>query len=120
MTRLSNYGAIYLQIQKHFEEDIASGRIKPGEKIDPIRTLAQRFKVNPNTIQKSLAELERNGLIYTDRTNGKFVTEDIEIINELKISLIQELVDNFMDSVIRLDFSKNETLELLKKSWEVD
>ena len=104
MSTLSGSSAIYLQIQKHFETEIAAGRMAPGSKIDSIRALAVTYKVNPNTIQKSLQELERSGLIYTDRTNGKFVTEDKVIIKELNVKLAKSLIASFFRNVSTSSF----------------
>lgn len=118
MNQLTGSSAIYLQIQRHFETEIASGRLKPGEKIDSIRSLAVIFKVNPNTIQKSLQELERDGLIYTDRTNGKFVTEDQALIKNLNKKLAKGLLHSFMTEAKKLDFTLSEIKTLLEEVWE--
>ena len=79
--------AIYRQIIEYFELEIASGRLNAGDRIESIRALALFFKVNPNTVQKALNELERDGLIETDRTNGKFVTDKKDIIKKLRSEL---------------------------------
>ena len=71
---------IYTQLLEELKRRIVSGYYKPGEKLMPVRELAQEAKVNPNTMQKALVELEELGLIYTERTNGKFVTEDEKLI----------------------------------------
>lgn len=118
MARLSSSSAIYLQIQKFFEVEIASGRLKPGQKLETIRNLAMEFKVNPNTIQKSLQELERQDLIYTDRTNGKFVTEDLEEIENLNKKLIQELITSFTLSAQNLGMELETVELLLRNTWK--
>lgn len=118
MSTLSGSSAIYLQIQKHFETEIAAGRMAPGSKIDSIRALAVTYKVNPNTIQKSLQELERSGLIYTDRTNGKFVTEDKVIIKELNVKLAKSLIGSFVVESKKLGFTLKEIEKLLEEAWE--
>lgn len=118
MARLSSSSAIYLQIQKFFEVEIASGRLKPGQKLETIRNLAMEFKVNPNTIQKSLQELERQDLIYTDRTNGKFVTEDLEEIEKLNKKLIQELITSFTLSAQNLGMELETVELLLRNTWK--
>ncbi|NLW14774.1 MAG: GntR family transcriptional regulator [Erysipelothrix sp.] len=118
MKKLSGSSAIYLQIQHYFETEIASGRLSPGTKIDSIRALAVEFSVNPNTIQKSLLELERDDLLVTDRTNGKFVTEDENIIKALKIKLEKDLVQNFVRQSQSLGIEKNKIIEIINESWE--
>ena len=76
----NNEVPIYLQIVEIVMKDITNGILKGGEKIPSVREYAMKFTVNPNTIVKSLQILEENKLIYTDRTNGKFVTKDTNII----------------------------------------
>lgn len=110
--------AIYRQLIEHFELEIASGRLEKGARIDSIRDLALQFKVNPNTVQKALSELERDGLILTDRTNGKFVTEDTELINKLAHNLANSIVEVFVDSTKTLGLDKNEAIALVDDSWE--
>ncbi|NMB17885.1 MAG: GntR family transcriptional regulator [Erysipelothrix sp.] len=110
---------IYRQIIDYFELEIASGSLEPGEKIDSIRNLAQQFKVNPNTVQKALLELERDNYIYTDRTNGKFVTENEEIITGLKKMLIERFATEFIKGISRLGFTKEEVLHMVSEAWEV-
>ena len=118
ISKLTGTSAIYLQIQRHFEAEIASGRLQPGSKIDSIRSLAVTFQVNPNTIQKSLQELERDGLIYTDRTNGKFVTDDVVLIKSLNKKLVKELLSSFMNEAKKLDISIEEIQEVLNEMWK--
>lgn len=110
---------IYRQIIDYFELQIASGSLEPGEKIDSIRNLAQQFKVNPNTVQKALLELERDNYIYTDRTNGKFVTENEEVITGLKKMLIERFATEFIEGISRLGFTKEEVLLMVSEAWEV-
>ena len=68
----------------YIKTDIISGNIKSGDKLPSVREYASMFKVNPNTMQKALIELENLGLIYTERTNGKFVTTDKKVIEKAK------------------------------------
>ncbi len=112
--------AIYRQIIDYFESEIASGRLAPGEKIEPIRGLAMLFKVNPNTVQKALRELEWNNLLFTDRTNGKFVTQDEERIKELRECLAKTTIDDFLNAVQKLNIDLDSVLELIKKEWNVE
>lgn len=109
---------IYQQIIEYFETEIGSGRLKAGDRIESIRSLALKFKVNPNTVQKSLNELERDHLIYTDRTNGKYVSEDKKLINELRQNLIRRLgkTVSLQAKTMGLDFE--ETMKLIKEVWE--
>lgn len=71
---------IYLQIMEHIQTDIIAGTYLPGEKLPSVRELASEAGVNPNTMQKALSELENSGLIHTERTSGRFITDDPEVI----------------------------------------
>ncbi|AZK43546.1 GntR family transcriptional regulator [Erysipelothrix piscisicarius] len=110
---------IYRQIIEYFELEIASGRLNAGDRIESIRALALFFKVNPNTVQKALNELERDGLIETDRTNGKFVTDKQEIIKKLRSELGRRYSVVFVEKTKTLGLDLEETISLLKNEWEV-
>ena len=79
-----NERPIYVQLVEKIRLEIISGRLKSGERLPSVRELALTARVNPNTMQKALVELENEGLVYTQRTNGKFVTEDKKIIEKIK------------------------------------
>lgn len=106
---------IYAQILEVIQLRIVSGRYRPGEKIPSVRDLAAEAGVNPNTMQKALSELERNGLVETQRTSGRMVTEDMEMIQETRSKLAREQVSEFIDKMKELGFSKEEVVELLEK-----
>ncbi|HEY4537978.1 MAG TPA: GntR family transcriptional regulator [Erysipelothrix sp.] len=118
MLRRESSVAVYRQIMEYFEFEIASGRLSAGDRIDSIRALALFFKVNPNTVQKALAELERDQLIFTDRTNGKFVTEEVKIIENLREKLAKELITEVVIQAKMLGLSKERTLTLIEDNWE--
>ena len=75
---------IYVQLVEQMKIYIISGKLTPGERLPSVRDLALQSKVNPNTMQKALTELEELKLVYTERTNGKYVTDDINLINKYK------------------------------------
>ena len=77
-----NERPIYIQLVEKIRLEIVSGKLKSGERLPSVRELALISRVNPNTMQKALAELEDEGLIYTERTNGKFVTDNKELIEK--------------------------------------
>lgn len=118
MLRRESSVAVYRQIMEYFEFEIASGRLSAGDRIDSIRALALFFKVNPNTVQKALAELERDQLIFTDRTNGKFVTDEVKIIENLREKLAKELITEVVIQAKMLGLSKERTLTLIEDNWE--
>lgn len=109
-----NEKPIYLQLVELLKKEIISGRLGKGQKIPSVRELAVQAKVNPNTVQKALAELERCGLIFTERTNGKFVTEDSELINSFRNDLINEKVESFLKDMINIGVSEDEVTEYLE------
>ena len=104
----NNSVPIYLQIVSEIKKQIVSGKLIPGERIPSVRELALTYKVNPNTMQKALIELEENGLIKTERTNGKFVTEDENIINKIKNDYADNLTQNYLSEMISLGITKQE------------
>lgn len=111
--QFDNDKPIYLQMVELIKTEIISGRLKYGEKIPSVRELAVQAKVNPNTVQKALAELERCGLIYTERTNGKFVTENKSIIKAYRDGIINEKVESFLKDMIHIGVSEDEIREYL-------
>lgn len=110
----NNSVPIYLQIVSEIKKQIISGKLIPGERIPSVRELALTYKVNPNTMQKALIELEENGLIKTERTNGKFVTEDENIINKIKNDYTENLTQNYLSEMISLGITKQEIKERIK------
>lgn len=110
----NNSVPIYLQIVSEIKKQIVSGKLVPGERIPSVRELALTYKVNPNTMQKALIELEENGLIKTERTNGKFVTEDENIINKIKNDYADNLTQNYLFEMISLGITKQEIKERIK------
>lgn len=110
----NNSVPIYLQIVSEIKKQIVSGKLIPGERIPSVRELALIYKVNPNTMQKALIELEENGLIKTERTNGKFVTEDENIINKIKNDYAENLTQNYLSEMISLGITKQEIKERIK------
>lgn len=105
---------IYIQLVEQLKIYIISGKIKPGEKLPSVRELAYNTKVNPNTMQKALVELEDLSLIYTERTNGKYVTEDEKLINKYKKEYANELSKKYFSSMEDIGFNKEETIKYLK------
>ena len=110
----NNSVPIYLQIVSEIKKQIVSGKLIPGERIPSVRELALTYKVNPNTMQKALIELEENGLIKTERTNGKFVTEYENIINKIKNDYADNLTQNYLSEMISLGITKQEIKERIK------
>ena len=110
----NNDRPIYIQLLDQLQLLIVSGNIKLGERISSVRDLALEYKVNPNTVQKALQELESMGLIYTERTNGKFVTDDKKLIEKYKSSLAKEHTQNYFENMEKLGFNREAALNYLK------
>lgn len=105
---------IYLQIEQQMKLDIIKNKYKPGEKIPSVREYALMLKINPNTINRALLELEEEGLINTQRTSGKYITEDKKTIENLKQQYIKNTTNDFLNKMEEINVSKKEILELLK------
>ena len=118
---LDNDRPIYLQLMERIQQDIVSGIYKPGDRLPSVRDLAVEAAVNPNTMQKALSELERSGLVYSQRTSGRFITEDTQLLDEMKTSLASEHILQFLEKMKQLGFQKEETAALIQKALkEVD
>ena len=110
-----NERPIYVQLVEKLRIEIVSGKLKSGERIPSVRELALTTRVNPNTMQKALAELEAEGLVYTERTNGKFVTEDIKLIEKYKKQYADELTNKYLSNMQEIGFEESDTLNYLKQ-----
>ena len=115
---LDNNMPIYLQLMERIQRDIISGRFGPGDKLPSVRELAVEAAVNPNTMQKALSELERGGLVYSQRTSGRFITEDEELIKELKKEQAEKYLVEFMEKMRSLGLKEEEIRALFEDAWK--
>ena len=106
---------IYTQLIDQIKVGIVVGAFPPGERLPSVRDLATEAGVNPNTMQRALAELERDGLVYSQRTAGRFVTEDTEMIRTAKEELAQRQIKSFLTAMLRLGYEKAEILTLVDR-----
>ena len=113
--KFNNSIPIYIQIVDIIKSKIISGEYKIGSQLDSIRNLALEFEINPNTIQRAFLELENSNLVYSQRTKGRFVTEDEDLIKELKKARATEIIESFIKSMKDLGFSNEEILSLFKE-----
>lgn len=109
---------IYAQLVERIQLQIISGYYLPGGKLPSVRDLAAEAAVNPNTMQKAFAELERNGLIVTQRTNGRTVTEDTELLERIRTRMAKEYAEEFFRRMKELGLSGNEVIGLCKNYYE--
>lgn len=106
---------IYTQLVEQITLKIVSGEYKIGEKLPSVRDLASEATVNPNTMQKALAELERRGLVYSVRTSGRFITQDCNIIKDTQTTLEKDEIKEFLEKMQKIGFDKNRLLTTLKE-----
>ena len=117
---LDNNRPIYLQLMEKIQQDIISGVYHAGDRLPSVRVLALEASVNPNTMQKALSELERNGLVHTQRTSGRFITEDKTMLKQLKTELAAVHIQDFLNTMKQLGFPPEEILELIEKTIKED
>lgn len=110
-----NERPIYIQLVEMLRKEIVSEKLKAGERLPSVRELALTARVNPNTMQKALAELENEGLVYTERTNGKFVTNNKELIEKIKKELAEEKVNNFLNDMQNIGITYEEAVIYLQE-----
>lgn len=106
---------IYIQLVEKIKIEIISGKLKPGERLPSVRELALIARVNPNTMQKALVELENDELIYTERTNGKFVTLNNKLIEKMKKELAKEKVNNYLNDMKNIGITYEESISYLQE-----
>lgn len=106
---------IYAQIIEKVSLDIVSGKYQPGDKLPSVRDLAAQAGVNPNTMQKALSELERENLVHSARTSGRFITEDKDMIEKMREELASTQIKEFLDKMSQMGFDYNKTVALLEK-----
>ena len=104
---------IYLQIEQYLYRQIALGKMKAGEKIPSVRKLALELTVNVNTVQRALQEMNTQGILYTKRGEGNFVTEDTELLSKTKQSLINNELDEFVQNMEKLGVKKDKLVSTL-------
>ena len=116
--QFSNDAPIYSQLIAQIKVGIVSGAFPPGERLPSVRDLATEAGVNPNTMQRALADLERQGLLYTNRTSGRYVTEDEEMITKIRERIAEERICAFLESMSQLGFTQEQVLGLIQRERE--
>lgn len=119
MQDFDNNMPIYIQLIDRLQSQILSGKLSPGEKLDSVRGLADLYQVNPNTVQRSLADLESSGLIVSKRAVGKFVTEDVRLISAVREKHIDDEIRSMLEKLYKEGYTKEEIYSSLKKLLEV-
>ena len=112
--RFDKREAVYIQVIRYFKEQIAIGELKSGQEIPSRRELAQRLKINPNTVQRAYKEMEEERLIYTDGNKPSMITKETGRIKEIRESLIDEAIDQFVDRITSLQIPKEQVFDLVQ------
>lgn len=115
---LSSDRPVYLQIVEKIQIEIVAGNYKAGDKLPSVRELAASAAVNPNTMQKALTELERTGLVYTNRTSGRFITDNQALLTQSKRKLASAEVSAFLAKMKQFHYSEEEIFSLIKELYK--
>lgn len=107
---------IYAQLVERLKARILAGTYQSGGHLDSVRDLAAAAGVNPNTMQRALAQLEAEGLVRTERTSGRFVTEDTDLIEQLRVSAARNIAADFLEKMRSIGYTPQQAAELLR-SW---
>lgn len=105
---------IYMQLMEQIQLRIVSGIYKAGEKLPSVRNMAGDAAVNPNTMQKALTELERTGLVFSQRTSGRFITEDVNMIKNIRNGLARDQIEKFLHNMEKIGYANQETIQLIE------
>ena len=111
---INSNAPIYTQLVEHLTLRIVTTEYIPGQRLQSVRELAMEAGVNPNTMQRALSELERDGLVFSLRTSGRFVTEDIQMIEDAKKKIAAEQINGFLRNMNRLGFENEEIVSLIQ------
>ncbi len=115
---LTNDRPIYIQLMEQIKLQILSGKYPCGEHFPSVRDLALEASVNPNTMQKALSALEREGLLIGSRTQGRTVTSDEELIRKMRGEIAKRIVGDCKDALIRLGYTEQESITFMKESQD--
>ena len=113
--RFTDDRPIWLQLTEQLTRRIITGVYPPGSRLPPVRELAAQAGVNPNTMQRALAQLEQDGLAFADRTAGRLVTEDTSVLDAVRRAQARVLIEHYYDSMAELGYARTEAAELLKE-----
>ena len=118
--KFNNRDPLYVQVIRHFKEQIAKGYFEAGQEIPSRRELANQLKINPNTAQRAYKEMEEQGLIFTEGNMPSCITKDEAVLKGVREELIIEAVDLFLGSIKSIDVPLSEVLELVKKKHDAE
>ncbi|RDW21086.1 GntR family transcriptional regulator [Oceanobacillus arenosus] len=111
---------VYLQVIRHFKEQIATKRLEPGQEIPSRRELANQLKINPNTAQRAYKEMEEQGLIYTEGNSPSKITKDEKVLGAVREELIGQAIDSFIAAIRPIDVPLDEVVGLIQEKYKGD
>lgn len=111
---------VYVQVVRHFKEEIATGILEPGQEIPSRRELAAKLKINPNTAQRAYKEMEEAGLIYTEGNLPSKITKDEAVLGAVREALILQAVDTFMTTIRPINVPLDEVVDLIKEKYTTE
>lgn len=114
--KLSDDRPIYVQLMETITAAIASGTLAAGSRLPSVREMAAQAGVNPNTMQRALSELEREGLLYSQRTAGRFVTDQSDSITQKRKELAMQQIRIFLSSMKEMGYTSEQTLNLIQQA----
>jgi len=117
MDQFQSTQPIYLQIMERIKKEIVSEILLPKQQLPTVRDLALQYQVNPNTVQRALSELERLDLVKSDRTVGRFVSDDLELIQNLRKQMIMNKVETFVEDIEQLKVSQEESISFINQAF---
>lgn len=118
--KFNNRDPVYVQVIRHFKEQIAKGYFEPGQEIPSRRELANQLKINPNTAQRAYKEMEEQGLIFTEGNMPSCITKDEAVLKSVREELISEAIDLFLGSIKSINVPLSEVLELVEKKYDTE
>ena len=110
---------IYAQLVERLKARILAGTYPPGGHLDSVRDLAAAAGVNPNTMQRALAQLESEGLVRTERTSGRYVTEDTNLIEQLRAAAAHDIAADFLKKMRSIGYTPEKAAALLEH-WDTE
>ena len=113
--KFDNNIPIYIQISNIIKLQIVTKQLQSGDKLPTVRDLAETAGVNPNTVQRALSDLEAEGFVYSVRTTGRFVTDNVELIQKTRVELAQQELDSFVTNMLNLGFEKIDLVAQLEE-----
>ncbi len=116
--KLTDDRPIWLQLTEQMTRRIITGMYPTGSRLPSVRELATEAGVNPNTMQRALAQLEQDGLAKSDRTAGRTVTQDTSILDAVRKAQAQGVIHQYFDGMAELGYSRQEAVELVKEDQQ--